>query len=201
MHHDKPAGPTHPVTFDLSRGEVHLDLPSGEDHAGSLVVPGDALAALAQAAGVAAAVDFGRALGRRLGARVSMKLDAQVREATIDAVAAALAGELAMAGLGTLVVERWGRALVLVLEGGSLGQGAAADALRAAALEGVLSRATGREVQAAALARDGLRLRVLVASAATLGRARAWLDEGVSWGDVIARLHGASRAASEEPSA
>lgn len=201
MHHDKPAGPTHAVTFDLSRGEVHLDLPSGEDHAGSLVVPGDALAALAQSAGVMAAAEFGRALGRRLGARVSAKLDAHVREASIDAVASALAGELAMAGLGTLVVERWGRALVLVLEGGSLGQGACADALRAAALEGVLARATGREVHATPLARDAHRLRVLVAGAATVQRARAWLDEGVSWGDVIARLHGAARAASEEASA
>jgi hypothetical protein len=201
LHHDKPAGPTHAVTFDLSRGEVHLDLPSGEDHAGSLVVPGDALAALAQAAGVTAAAEFGRALGQRLGARVSAKLDAQVREASLDAVASALAGELAMTGLGTLVVERWGRALVLVLEGGSLGQGTGADVLRAAALAGVLARATGREVHTTSLARDGQRLRVLVASAATVGRARAMLDEGVSWGDVIARLHGAARAASEEASA
>jgi hypothetical protein len=159
------------------------------------------LAALAEAAGMTAAAEFGRALGRRLGARVSAKLDAQVREASIDAVASALAGELAMAGLGTLVVERWGRALVLVLEGGSLGQGAGADALRAASLEAVLSRATGRDVHATSLSRDAQKLRVLVASAATVGRARAWLDEGVSWGDVIARLHGAARAASEEASA
>lgn len=201
MHHDQPGDPTHAVTFDLSRGEVHLDLPSGEDHAGSLLVPGDALAVLAQAAGEPAAADFGRALGRRLGARVAAKLQAQVREASIAAVATALAGELALAGLGTLVVERWGKALVIVLEGGSLGQGAAADALRVAALEAVLARATGRELGAAALARDGAALRVLIASPATAERARALISQGNRWGDAIAKLHGAAGAASEEASA
>jgi hypothetical protein len=199
LHHDQPGDP-HAVTFDLSRGEVHLDLPSGEDHAGSLVVPGDALATLVQAAGDAAAAEFGRAIGRRLGARVSAKLQAQVREASIEAVANALAGELALTGLGSLLVERWGKALVLVLEGGSLGQGAAADALRAGALEGVLARATGRELGVAPLARDGSTLRVLIASPATAARARDLLGQGVRWGDAIARLHGASGAASEEAS-
>ncbi len=201
MHPEKPAGPTHAVTFDLSRGEVHLDLPPGEDHAGSLVVPGDALASLAQAAGAAAAVEFGRALGHRLGARVSARLEAGVREASIDAVASAIGGELAVAGLGVLTVERWGRALVIVVEGGSLGAGVAADALRAAAIEGIFSRAAGRELGATPLARDGARLRVLVASAASAARARAWLDEGASWGDVITRLHGAKGAGSQEASA
>jgi hypothetical protein len=200
LQQTKPADPTHAVTFDLSRGEVHLDLPSGEDHGASLVVPGDALATLAQAAGTAAAADFGRALGRRLGVRVAARLGASVREATIDLVVTAMAGELAIAGLGALVVERWGRALVLALDGGSLGAGDADDALRAGALEGVLARATGRELRTTKLARDGEKLRVLVANVATIERARGWLDRGDAWGDVIARLHaGAARPEESSP--
>jgi len=38
---------------------------------------------------------------------------------------------------------------------------------------------------------------------ASIERARAWLEEGVAWGDVITKLHGvaAARGASEEASA
>ena len=57
-----------------------------------------------------------------------------------------------------------------------------------AVLEGALEAATSRPVRCLSLGRDGAAVRVLVAGASAIDRARGWLAEGIAWGDVIARL-------------
>lgn len=187
------------VTFDLPNGQVRLGAPDdsrapGEvDTARSVIVPADALAAIATAAGDAAASELGRAIGRTLGARVRARLGDAVRDGSVEAVLTELAAELALVGLGTLAIERWGRALVIRQSGAPFEGSGPCDALLVSAIEAMVCAASGREVRALRLASDGEGsgrvLRVLLASAGAIDRVSAWLAEGVTWGDAITRLH------------
>src|SRR5262249_39709666 len=95
-----------------------------------------------------------------------------------------LAGELAVAGVGSIRLERWGRALLAVVANAAIGNGA----VLASILEGALGEATAREVACAVIAREEGAARVLVGSKAASERAVGWLAEGTPWGDVLARL-------------
>jgi len=186
-----PFDPKKAVTFDLPNGQVRLasgadDSHRETDNGRAVIVPAAALGVLAAAAGETASRELGRSIGRSLGARVHARLD--VRGGSLDAVVTELATELALVGLGTLSVERWGRALIVCVSDSPLG-GATGDALLAAALEGMLSSASGRELRTTPLAREGAQLRVLVGNVASIERVIGWLAEGVSWGDAITRLH------------
>jgi hypothetical protein len=105
----------------------------------------------------------------------------------VDTVVEHLGGELALVGLGSLGLERWGRALVLVVDQSPLG--AEGDGLLEALLEGALEAAAGRAVRALRLGRDAVRARFLIGGAAGVEKVRAWLAEGVPWGDALVRLH------------
>src|SRR5438093_1423720 len=96
--------PSKAVTFDLSHGLVHL-----EGAPSRLLVPAEALGALAAAAGSAPTRAFGRALGEAIGRRAALGLEAT---SGADAVLEHVGGEVGLAGLGSLSLERWGRALV-----------------------------------------------------------------------------------------
>jgi hypothetical protein len=187
-----PAGA---VTFDLGRGRVGL-----EGDGASLLVPAAALSALAAAAGPDAAAAFGAATGRAMGLRVATRLGGAgdlgpvaVRSTSLDVVVGEIGGELAIAGLGSLELERWGRALVLCVDGSPLGGDG--DALLEAALAAALEAASGREARVVRLERQGARARLLVTGAGAAPRVRAWLAEGVAWADAIARLHAGPAAA------
>lgn len=176
--------PSKAVTFDLAHGLVHL-----EGAPSRLLVPAEALGALTRAAGPEATAAFGRALGEAMGRRVAARLAAAdgVEAASTATVVEHLGGELALAGLGSLGLERWGRAVVLVIDQSPLG--AAGDALLEATLAAAIELAAGRDVRALLLGRESVRARFLIGSEAALARARAWLGEGVSWGDALVRLH------------
>jgi hypothetical protein len=64
----------------------------------------------------------------------------------------------------------------------------------AALIEGALETAAGREVHGVVLGGDGP-VRVLLTSAKAAAQARGWTAEGVNAGEVIARLHDATRGA------
>jgi hypothetical protein len=199
-----PFDPKKAVTFDLPNGQVRLtagpsslvaeDSHRGIDNGRAVIVPAAALGALAATAGEAAARELGRSIGRALGARVHDRLD--VHGGSLDAVVSELATELAIVGLGTLSLERWGRALVVCISDAPL-SGVAGDALLAAAVEGMLASASGRTVCTTPLARDGQHLRVLVGNVASIERVIGWLAEGVAWGDAITRLHAPTRVGEE----
>jgi hypothetical protein len=187
--------PSKAVTFDLGSGLVHV-----EGAPSRLLVPAEALGAICAAAGPEATTAFGRSIGVPMGRRLASRFAARnaeggtgVRGASIESVVDHLGGELAILGLGALGLERWGHALVLVVDHSPLE--ASGDSLFEAVLAGSLEAATGRPVRVLTLGRDGARARFLVTGDAAMAKARAWLAQGMSWGEVIARLHGRSDAA------
>ncbi|EYF02192.1 hypothetical protein [Chondromyces apiculatus] len=204
--------PAKAVTFDLENGLVHL-----EGAPARLLVPASALGVLCAAAGPEATLNFGRQLGRAMGRRLASRLGAAapsaadedpsagfrppvaaaedriqgVRAASLDTIVDHLGGEVALAGLGSLAIERWGEAMVMVLDQCPLD--AEADRLLEGVLEGALQAACGRPARALCIDRDASRARFLIASSVALERVRAWLAAGSSWGEALVRLHSPPR--------
>lgn len=174
--------PSKSVTFDLAHGLVHL-----EGAPARLLVPADALAVLAGAAGAEAAAAFGRSLGEAMGRRVAGRLGDGLRAASVEVVVEHLGGELALAGLGSLALERWGRALVLVIDQSPLGEGG--DALLAAALGAAIEVSASRSARVVRLGREGARARFFVGGEAGAAKIEVWIAEGVAWGEALVRLH------------
>jgi hypothetical protein len=177
------------VTFDLARGVVRLGA-----NAPGLLVPADALGALLAAAGPEARRAFGHALGEDLGRAAADRLafDALDRMSAVlaaspEEVLTELAAAWALAGLGALGMERWGRALVMVVEGAPLG--GEGDALLEAALESAISSASGREARVTAIAREPMRARFLVGGVGAAAKARALVARGLSWTEALGALH------------
>src|SRR6187431_3768829 len=102
--------PTRAVIFDLARGQLRDD-----EGAARLNLPASLVLRLCEAAGAGGAGDFARGLGAELGRRVSDRLGAG--SGSVEAWAEHLGGQLALLGLGSLRLERWGRALVLRVTG------------------------------------------------------------------------------------
>jgi hypothetical protein len=183
-----PFDPSNAVTFDLAHGRVQLD-----EVPACVVVPASALAELARAAGREGRAALARALGEPLGRRVARRLGQGdgALGASVDAVVDHLGGEFAVVGLGSLSLERWGRALLFVFDHSPFD--AEGDELLAAVLDAALEGATGRPVRCVPLMRDGTRVRLLATNERASERVRAWLGEGLGWGEVLARLHAAVR--------
>jgi hypothetical protein len=178
--------PTRAVEFDLPRGAVEG---SGER---LLVVPATLLAELAHQVGGAAAVVAARAIGAACGTRAAARLGGAegVRAASVEDALSHLAGELAVCGVGALRLERWGRALVVVVEHCAIADDACLEAL----VEGAIGAAVERDVRAATLAREAGEARVLVASEGAIERAKTGLASGGSWGDVLVRIQARGEA-------
>jgi len=175
--------PSKAVTFDLTQGLVHL-----EGAPPRVLVPAAALLALAAAAGAEATAAFARTIGEAMGRRVAGRLEeGGVGAAPVEVVVEHLGGELALAGLGSLALERWGRAAVLVVDQSPLGAGG--NAVLEGVLAGAIAAAAGRPALALLLGREGSRARFLLGSDAGVTRVRAWLAGGVPWGEALVRLH------------
>ena len=185
--------PDQDVTFDLAHGLVHL-----EGAPGRVLVPADALGVLCASASPESVASFGAAIGRSMGLRVAQRLASEAapaeeggpaagasgaRAASVEAMVDHLGAELSLAGLGSLGIERWGLALVVVVDHCPLGS--RGDRLLEAVV-GVRQRAVA---VVALLSREGARVRLLLASPAAAERVRGWLQEGVAWGDALTRLH------------
>jgi hypothetical protein len=172
--------PSRAVRFDLRSGTVQASVSSEL----LMVVPAAAMGALLRQAPPAAAEAFGRALGSAVGARAATRMGAP-QSASIESFVTQLAGEAALAGLGLLGVERWGRALVVNVERSPL-DGSLLVPILAAALEA----AAGRQVSCALLAHDDRVTRVFVSSEDAVERLNGWLATGLAWGDALAKLQG-----------
>lgn len=170
------------VRFDLARGRVELDRAVAR-----VLVPIDALLDLCRAAGSHAMKDFGRRLGSEAGRRVAERLSDGLEDVSVETLLEHLGGDLALVGLGSLGAERWGSALVVTLSESPLGR--AGEAVLAAVVEGALERAFSRDVAAVPLHGETDRLRLLIVHPTTGDTVRTWQEKGVSWGDVLARLH------------
>jgi hypothetical protein len=175
----------------LESRSVRIEVQTGAVRASNgervVLVSASALDELAREVGSHVTLGLGRAVGRAIGAAAAATLGdpEAVRVAPLEQVTQHLAEELALHGFGALSVERWGRALVLAVLMPAIDD----DALLAAVLEGALGAATGRETPCMALGRDLDVFRVLVASRKTIALAQGWFAEGVTWGDVLARLN------------
>lgn len=171
-------------------GAVRFDLRSGatSDARGSrlVLVPSTAFEALERTT-PAVLTQLGAEIGRAAGARVAARLGGGdgVRASTLEIVVAHLAGELALTGLGVVHLERYNRALVLVVTNAVL----ASDAFVGAILSGAIAAAAGREVAVGAIGREGDVARYFVGSAETVARVRALLGEGRPWTEVLHLLH------------
>jgi hypothetical protein len=177
--------PSYALEFDLGRGQIRM-ANAGE----RLVVPSDALLALCQGAPEEAVRDFGRRLGTEAGRALLGRLG-DAGQASLEAVVEHLGGELALMGLGSLALERWGSALVLSFNHSPLG--GAGDLLLGSVLEGAAQRTFGSDVVATKLVRDADHVRFLITGPEGADKASGWLSSGVAWGDVLTRLAGAAR--------
>jgi hypothetical protein len=179
------------VTFDLSRGQI-LDGGSGP----RVLVPAAGLMALCHSASPDALAAFGRELGESVGAAVARRFESHgltAASASIDEVAEQLGGELALAGFGTLAIERWGRALVLVVEHAP--DGLDGDKVLALLLSAAVRRATGTDARCVRLAREGHVARFLLTSQAAAEKVREWIHGGTPWGEALVRLHPSQKVA------
>jgi hypothetical protein len=172
--------PKHAVVFDLARGATH-DASKGR----LLLVPAAAVNDLVRG-NEASAKRLGQSIGKTCGARVATRLGGgdSVRRASIEAVVTELAGELSIAGVGLVSLERWGKALVVAVENTSVDD----DALLAGIVDGAMSAAVGKTVSGVVLSRQGGAARILIASEATCKRVRELLVGGTAWGEILGRL-------------
>jgi hypothetical protein len=170
---------THAVHFDLPRGAVHA---KGDPEA-QVLVPATALESLLRDVPAIIAERFGAALGAAVGRRVAARLtDAET--ASVEGFVTQLAGEAALAGLGSLAVERWGRALVFVVSGSPV-----ADSVMVPFLASAIEAACGIRPVCLWLVGHDRTSRIFVGSQAGVDRVREWMASGLPWADAIARLN------------
>jgi len=170
----------HAVRFDLASGTVRAR--GQEDRL--VLLPATALENLLLYAPAESGVALGKALGESIGKRVASRVGASGAQ-SVDEFATILAGEAAIAGIGALSFERWGRALVIVIEHSPLPVPLLAPLVGAA-----LEAASGRTAPSTLLAHEGHAVRVLVASQSGIDRVRGWMASGASWGDALVKLQG-----------
>ena len=172
--------PTRAVVFDLPRGQVTL-----QGKSPVLVLPAEALAQICGRLDVAAIRQFGSVLGKPAGVRIRERL--RSGSPSLEVMVDQLGGELSLAGLGALTIERWGQALLIRIEGCPLG--APAHELMSAYVEAALQVSVERELEALVLERGPDSFRLLLCGKAGAARVKGWLSAGGSWGDALAALH------------
>lgn len=172
--------PTRAVVFDLNRGQVTLN-----GSAAVLVIPAEVLAQVCAGLDAPAIRHFGALLGKYAGDRVRARLSS-APAASLEAMVDQLGGELSLAGLGSLVMERWGQALVVRIEGCPL---ARAEELMSAYVEAALLAAVAKEVTALVLERNASVFRLLLCNRTASAKVKGWLASGTSWGDALVALH------------
>lgn len=186
--------PRRAITVDLPAGQIRVALSS------RVLLPADALVALCSIAGENATVQFGRALGEAMGLRVRERFVPSdglpgdgvngVRAASFAVVVEHLAGELALAGLGSLSAERWGKVLALVVERSPVAEEPIGDVMLCGVLGAALAASTGGEASVVPVAREASRTRFLVLREAAVDAVLTALEAGVSWGELVERLNG-----------
>lgn len=163
--------------FDLSRGAVSTR--HGER---VLVLSSEVVSTLVASAAKHGDLTAVRALGKRIGEQAASSLGSDVRAAAPENVATHAAGVLSLLGWGALSLERWGDALVLVLEGapdldpGKLGL--------ASLLGGMLTTLSGRDI--ACVPVGGGRFVVVHPSVAE--QVFSWTKDGADLAQIVSKL-------------
>jgi hypothetical protein len=170
------------LKLDFDQGHVTL---RGQGQC--LVVPKDALLDLLHASGDEAARNFGQQLGAEIGRRLVDRFGPGIETASVETFVNHLGGELALLGLGALAVERWGRAMVVVIQGAPAGT--TGTSLVSAVVTGALQRALSRDAMPIELMRSESTLRLLLVSKTVAHEVQNWLEQHIPWGSVLTRLN------------
>lgn len=184
--------PSKAVVFDLARGGVHLGRRAGEAGTAHVLVPVDLFATLVDHYAGA------RALGHTIGGDVVKRALARagqevgsMRSLTLAEVVDVLGGEFALLGLGSLRVERWGDAMLFVLDPCALDD--RADPFVEGIVEGVVETGGARAAHATVIDRSDETVRVLVAGAAATDRAKELAKRGTPFTEIVSELQESNR--------
>jgi len=176
------------LSFDLAEGLVRL---GGEAR---VVLPVSVLLPIVGAATADVRREFARALGESIGQVATIRMKEEdfaapmaLVDASPEAALSELAAAWALAGLGGLGLERWGRALVMTIENVPLPRDT--DDLLEVILEGAMERATGRTVHVTQLERHRNRLRFFVGNARAVEKVRTLLSQNIAWAEALSQLH------------
>ncbi|MGD0677108.1 MAG: hypothetical protein ABSC94_16965 [Polyangiaceae bacterium] len=168
------------VRFDLSRGAIRA---AARDER-LLLVPSSALVELIRAAPSHAAEGLVRALGTAIGSRAAARIGA-AEGASVESFVTQLAGEAALTGLGALGMERWGQAMVVVLQDCPL-----PAPFLSSLVSSAITASSGRAVSSVLLAADDHTARILVSSERGARRVHDWIAAGTPWADALSKLQG-----------
>lgn len=167
---------------DLSAGRLTLRVGA---EARVLAVPASVFATLLTG-------DAARLAGEQVGAAVGADVKALLgadEDPTPETVGFALSAALALRGLGTLRLERWGDALLAVLEGVAH-EGPAFASFLATVVGAAVAAVTGSPSRGVLLSASGAEAKVLLVHDEAAAAVAAWVAEGQSQSAVLARLHG-----------
>jgi hypothetical protein len=181
--------PAQSLRIDLARGQLTL-AGSGD----RLLVPMESLIDLLASSEHDAIVAFGAGIGTEVGRRVADRLGSAITQSSVELYLEHLGGELALLGLGSLSLERWGHALVLSLEG--LKDSAALETVTIALLEAAIQRSLSRDVAVVSFGRQGAAFKMALLGHHVKDEVEGALSAGKSYGDVLSRLHQAMVATS-----
>ncbi len=171
--------PTRAIVFDLARGQLR-----DAEGARRFNLPIELVMRLYRQAPDEVRQDFAQGLGSDLGRRVSESLGSEARSASVEVWTEHLGGQIALMGLGNLRVERWGKGLVLRLEG------VASETFELVRnlLIGALQRALGHDVALVAFEEEQS-VAFLVLSEQSALKAEALVQQGETLARVVESLH------------
>jgi len=171
--------PSRSILVDLARGQLKDD-----EGTARLNLPAHLLVRLAEQAGPEASKDFAEALGTDLGRRIQSRLGQVTETASVEEWVEHLGGQLALVGLGNLLIEQWGKALVLRLMGAPAG----CTSFASGVLKGSLKRALGRQIDLVGFdSDDGVAFLVLCPDSAK--KVQELANQGTGLGQAVDQLH------------
>lgn len=172
--------PAAAVLFDLEQGRVRRA--EGEP---VVVLTASVLSQLCATLEESQLRQLGGALGAQAGTVLQQRFGVG-SSLTLPQLVESLGGEMSLAGLGSLSIERWGDALVVVLTECPLA--ASAPAVMGAYVEGALQALVERQVNAVLLESTENTFRLLLCGLGAAGKVKQWLADGRSFGDALASL-------------
>lgn len=174
------------MVFDLGRGLVRVTPQEPQ-----AIVPLDLLVEMLSAS------ENQRSVGKRWGVELVRRAAARRPARTLwkddelTRVVDFVGGEIAISGLGGLRIERWGKALLLVLDPCPLPR--TLDGFVLGLFEGIVEQVGERPVSCTVIDRADDLVRVLISNAGAARRAETMMTEGYVFTEIVARLQEGSR--------
>jgi hypothetical protein len=182
---------TSSVRFDLPRGAVHTTGTglAGQGEQRAVLIPVTALAEALASAPRDTREHIARAVGGSIGRRAASRFGGieGVRDADVESVVQSLGAEIALAGFGVLSLERWGKALVILLEAPPAFDAQFFAPLLEAAVGAATAWSTRASLSCLHLSNES-GARFLIARGSSSEQVRMWMNSGVPWAEALRRL-------------